>query len=60
VEEHAFGYTCPYDDVATLARILRDIQVRLAEHRLPSEKLITYAESRLYWEVAEPRLLASI
>jgi glycosyltransferase involved in cell wall biosynthesis len=55
-----FGYVCRYADVAALADILRSVKADLPAHRLPDQRLVEFARSKLYWEVAEPALLGSI
>lgn len=60
VHAHRFGYVCRYGDVEALADILRAVKANLASHRLPDRRLVEFAESKLYWEVAEPTLLSSV
>lgn len=55
-----FGYVCRYADVAALAEILRAVKRDLPAHRVPDQRLVEFAESKLYWEVAEPALLGSV
>lgn len=60
VGANRFGYVCRYADVEALADILRLVKADLAAHRRPDLRLVQFAESRLYWEVAEPALLGSV
>lgn len=60
VNANQFGYVCRYMDVAALAEILRLVKADLTAHRRPDSRLVQFAESRLYWEVAEHALLGSV
>ena len=60
VHANRFGYVCSYADVDALADILRAVKKDLPSHRVPDQRLVAFAESKLYWEVAEPALLGSV
>lgn len=60
VKANGFGYVCRYADVAALADILRAVQRDIPAHRAADRRLVEFAESKLYWEVAEPALLGSV
>lgn len=60
VHAHRFGYVCRYADVEALADILRAVKADLATHRAADQRLVDFAEGKLYWEVAEPVLLGSV
>jgi glycosyltransferase involved in cell wall biosynthesis len=60
VAANEFGYVCAYADSGALADILRRVKRERSKHRIPNERLIQFAESRLYWEVSEKALVASL
>ena len=55
-----FGYVCRYRDVEALTDILRAVKANIAAHRAADQRLVDFAEGRLYWEVAESALLGSV